>query len=96
MKVLAETFYRLEVHNARYGVAVEEHPTLGDVLARLSSSLVASPRVHSIAGGRVILDGATLDGDAVRIVVSFYHRTTPPEDGWSAIDHLPRRGGEAT
>ncbi len=90
MRVLAETFYRLEVHHRLRGVAVEEYGALADVLARLDDTLSAAPRVVSIDGGRVVLDGTTTTGDHVRIVVSFYHRTSPPGDGWAELDHLPR------
>lgn len=90
MRVLAETFYRLEVHNRLYGVAIEEYPELSDVLDRLDGALAAPPRVVSIDAGRVTLDGATDAGEAVRIVLSFYHRTTPPGEGWSGLAHLPR------
>jgi hypothetical protein len=95
MNVLGDRFYRLEVHSLRQGIAVEESTTLRALLDQLARSLEGPPRILRNDGGRVTLEGTTLEGDDVRIVLSYYQRVTPPgdgraDDGWAALDPFRR------
>lgn len=101
MSALADRFYRLEVHSVVHGISVEESTTLRPLLDRLTQSLAEPPRVLSNEGGRVRLDGTTVDGDDVRIVLSHYQRVAPIgdgriDDGWAALDRLQRSGDHTT
>ena len=101
MSALADRFYRLEVHSFVHGVSVEESTTLRPLLDLLAKSLAQPPRVLSNEGGRVRLDGTTVDGDDVRIVLSHYQRVAPigdgmVDDGWAALERLQRSSDHST
>lgn len=82
LTVLGDAFYRLAVHNAERGVVIEEFESLDTALAAVDSTLGDRPRTVTVEDEKARFEGTSAMGANLLVVLSYYHRTSPPDPRW--------------